>query len=239
MCSVNWLGGHLEWDQVAAAYLQNDGTSTWNIDGAMVAPTALAGWPTYVVSETTGAGTTRFTNIKYVLPGAVNTLHRLVSATSKGIFDYSPNYQGGNTPGGLVVFDANAIVGFDGPTYRELTYSPTWSGTIGNGTLVGTYTRVGNRVDVSIKLIWGTTTTHPAAVQTLALPYQTNATYPGLGSCWLRDFGVGDRTGTVKVAPGATAMTLWDDATGGQISDTVPMTWANQDELHLLLTYFI
>ena len=38
-----------------------------------------------------------------------------------------------------------------------IIYTPEWSGTIGNGTLVGAYTRIGDRVDVCIKLVWGST----------------------------------------------------------------------------------
>jgi len=239
LTAVNWFGGCLEWDTVAAAYLQNDSASTWNIDGAVVAPTALAGWPTPLISQTTGVGTTNFINIKYVIPGLTPTLHDYVSATSKGVLDYSPNYQGGNTPSGLVTYHASAIIGYTGVTGRELTYTPTWSGTIGNGTLVGIYTRIGNRVDVSIKLIWGTTTSHGAAPQTLALPYQANATYPGVGSWWADDNGTGNRTGTAKVAPGGTSMTLYDDATAGQVTNAVPMTWAVNDQIHVLLTYFL
>jgi hypothetical protein len=98
LVKVNWLGGHLEWDTVAAAYLQNDGGSEWNIDGSLVAPTALSGWPSPAITKTTGTTTTRMVNVKYVIPGAVALLHQTMSAASRFFGDEYPNYQGGNTP---------------------------------------------------------------------------------------------------------------------------------------------
>lgn len=243
LLTVTWLGGHIEWDQVALTHLENDSTSTWNIDGAIITPTALSGWPTYVVSKTTGAGTTRFTNIKYILPGALNKLHQLVSATSRGSFDYTPNYQNGNyattfldATGGLTI-----PVGYDGIAVTQISNdtSVIWSGTIGDGTKTMTYTRVGNRVDIYIKLVWGTTTTHPATVQTFNLPYTSNANAGGTGAWWGNDFGTSARTGMVRIAPNASSMTLWNDATATQVSDSVPMTWANQDSIEILATFFI
>jgi len=95
LLAVYWSGGHLEWDTVANAYLQNESTSTWTINGAAIVPAATSGFPTNVVSVTTGAGTTKFINIKYILPSGINTLHDYVSSTSVGVLDYNPNYQGG------------------------------------------------------------------------------------------------------------------------------------------------
>ncbi len=239
LLAVNWSGGHLEWDTVANAYLQNESTSTWNIDGTTVAPTAASGWPTYVVSETTGAGTTKFTNIKYVLPGAVNTLHHYVSATSVGVLDYNPNYQGGNSPAGLSVFHTDSPLGFDGIKHRELAYTAVWSGTIGNGSIVGTYTINGDRVDLWILLTWGGTTSHGAATQTLDLPVSAHATYGGGGSWYGNDVGVAPRSGTVRIAPGGTSMTLYDAPTSTLVTDAVPHTWADTDTLEVHASYYI
>jgi len=239
LLAVTWTGGHIEWDTVAAAYLQNESTSTWNFDGTAVVPTASSGWPTNVVSVTTGAGTTRFTNIKYVLPGAVNTLHDYVSSTSVGVLDYNPNYQGGNTPAGLVTYDAASPIGMDGIKHRELTYTPTWSGTLGNGTIIGQYTINGDKVDLWILLTWGSTTSHTAATQTFNMPITANATYGGGGSFYASDTGTRAWSGTTRIAPAGTAMTLYSSSTSTLVTDAVPHTWANTDTIEIAATYFI
>ena len=124
-------------------------------------------------------------------------------------------------------------------TSREVAYTPPWSGTLGNGTIAGNYQRIGNKVSVWIKLVWGSTTSHPAAVQTFGLPYTSSATSGGGGTWYANDFGTGSKTGTVRIVSGQTACTLYDDATATQVSDTVPMTWANQDSIELFFTYFV
>ncbi len=240
LLAVNWDRGHLEWEQVAAPYLVNDGGSTWNIDGAAILPAATSGWPAYTISLTSGNGTTRFTNIKYVIPGAVPCLHRVDDSTARGVFDYTPNYQNGNVPIAFLSYAAGSVIGYDGVTMREIVGDiPTWSGTLGNGTLTRTYTRVGNRVDVWIRLVWGSTTTHPAATQTFGLPYAANASAGGLGSWWANDFGTGNRTGTARVTPGGAAALLYDDQAALLVTNTAPITWAENDEINLCLTYFV
>ena len=239
LCAFNWSGGHLEWNQVALPFLYNDSASTWNVDGTYITTGTLVGPADPYISHTKNAGTTRFTNIKYALPAGLVNLHYVESATSKGVFDYSPNYQGGSAPTNYVVYHASAVIGYDGITYRESAYTPSWSGTLGNGTIVGYYTRVGKKVDVVIKLVWGSTTSHAAASQAFALPYTPSATYPGLGSWWANDYGTGDRTGTAKCAIGDPYIYMYNDATATIVTNTVPMTWAEHDEVHVHLSYFV
>lgn len=242
LTTINVVGGNLEWDQVANPYVKNNTGATIVFNGTTVAPTALSGWPTPVVSQTSGISTSTFINIKYVLPGVPPTmpvLHDYVDAASKGVLDYSPNDQNGNGLSSLVTYNANAIVGFNGITQRETTYAPIWSGTLGNGTIAGTYQRIGNQISVWIKLVWGSTTSHGATSQTFGLPYQSNATSGGGGTWWANDFGTGNKTGTVRVASGQTACVLYDDATAQQVSNTVPMTWTNQDSIEMFFTYFV
>ena len=57
-----------------------------------------------------------------------------------------------------------------------ITYTPTWSGTIGNGTLNGAWQRIGRTVNVRINITWGTTTTHPVASQQFSVPFAAHAT---------------------------------------------------------------
>jgi hypothetical protein len=242
LTTINIIGGNFEWSQVTAPYVNNNTGATIVINGATVAPGALSGWPTPVISQTSGISTTTFINIKYVLPGApptMPTLHNYVDATSKGVLDYSPNDQNGNGLSALVTFNAGAIVGFNGITQRETAYTPTWSGTLGNGTLVGTYQRIGNQISIWIKLVWGTTTSHGAGSQLFGLPYQSSATSGGGGTWWADDYLTGNKTGTVRVTSSQTSCVLYDDATTVQVSNIAPMTWANQDSIELFFTYFV
>ena len=238
LTSVNWSGGHIEWNQISFAHLQNDSLSTWNIDGAVVAPTALSGWPTYVISKTTNAGTTRFIHIKYVLPGALNYLHQLVSSTSKGSFDFSPNYQNGNTPTNyLADSSGSAIVGYDGITFNSSDYSPTLSGTLGNGTLTGRFSLVGNRVDVNITHTKGTTTTYNTGTLVLGLPIASRTGRVAIGSWWLNNYGIGGVTGVAKITGASASVTLYT-AAGVSIDSTAATAWGNGSELDLSITYF-
>jgi hypothetical protein len=240
LTNIHVVGGNLEWNQVAHPCIENNVGATITFDGTQVAPTALSGWPTPVISQTTGTSTTNFINIKYILPSnSLPVLHDYVSAASKGVLDYAPNTQGGNALNSLVTFNASSIIGYTGITAREVAYTPPWSGTLGNGTIVGNYQRIGNKVSVWIKLVWGSTTSHAAAVQTFGLPYTSSATSGGGGTWYANDFGTGSKTGTVRIISGQTACTLFDDATATQVSDTVPMTWANQDSIELFFTYFV
>ena len=245
LTAVNWIGGHIEWSEVTYPYLQNDAAMTWNIDGALVAPVASSGWPTPVVSKTTRIsptvnGTTRFTNIKYVIPGTTPILHQIVDATSRGVFDYTPNYQNGNIPPLFVSSALGSTVGFDGITYQQQVgdSSVIWSGTIGNGSKTYTWTRIGNRVDVWLQIIWGSTTSHPASQQTVSLPFAANSLAGGFGSGWINDSGTGNRLVVGRVTASATAIVFYDIATDAILSNVIPITWAVGDILECHVTYF-
>ena len=237
---VSWFGGNMEWDTVAATYIINDGGATFNIDGITLLTTLTSGWATPFVTQTSGTSMTRFVNARYITPTSIPKLHDVVDSTSRGIFDYSPDYQGAGAPITFLSYHASSEIGYEGITSREVVGSTaTWSGTIGDGSITQTYSRVGRTVNVFTKIAWGSTTSHPASSQTISVPFQADAIAAGVGSWWANDSGTSLHLGTAVILPGGTAMLLYDDATTAQVSNTVPMTWAVNDELIVQLTYFI
>lgn len=131
----------------------------------------------------------------------------------------SPAYLGTN-PDGLL----RATIG------QRISYTPTWSGTLGNGTLTGSYQIIGDWCRCVISLTWGTTTTHGAAIQTFSIPSGlTNAATEGcwLGGVRLIDTGVANYgRGVYKSGTNVVGMS----EAGAFVSNTVPWTMANTDQ---------
>lgn len=116
-------------------------------------------------------------------------------------------------------------------------YTPTWSGTLGNGTLTGACAVTGDSWDFRITLVWGSTTSHPAGGQNVSLPAATHADYTTAnvaleGWCAALDASAGAifygppifLTPTT-IVPGYSPLT--NAQTWGQ---TVPFTWATGDK---------
>jgi hypothetical protein len=128
-----------------------------------------------------------------------------------------------------------------------VTYTSTWSGTIGNGTNVAAYMRIGDTVSYRIKITWGTTTSHAASTQTLTLPTTPVAAYAAfspMGTEVCLDAGVNAWSGHVQLtaASGTTinftaGVSTTTPAATGQVTNTVPMTWGNGDVLMVEGTY--
>ena len=238
LVQANWAGGHLEWDTVANAYLQNDGGMTWNIDGAYLTSGLTLGFANPFVSNTSGTSTTRIVNAKYAFAPGIATLHSANSATSHVVLDYSPNYQGASAPADFVTFNERSEIGYIGVTAREVVYTPSFSGTIGNGSIVGKYSRIGNRVDVTITLTKGGSTSFNAGPIALGLPYFSNAASYATGVWYLNNFGIGAQVGFVRIVASTTAMTLLSTV-GAVLQNTDGTGWGNGSKLDLSVTYFL
>lgn len=127
------------------------------------------------------------------------------------------------------------------------SYTPTWSGTIGNGTIAAAYVRVGDWVSYRAKVTWGTTTSHAGAAQTLTLPTTPVAAYAvfaPMGQWDATDAGVNTWLGHVKseAVSGTgisfvSGISITTPAVCGQVSNTVPMTWGNGDYLQAAGSY--
>ena len=128
------------------------------------------------------------------------------------------------------------------------TYTPTWttSGTqpvLGNGTLTGRYCRINRLIVVQIAFAYGSTTTGGTNKWLFSLPF-TNTTnlspfFP-IGFGYIQDSStantyviVGDRSNTAdKVGPRYSGVGNF-----GDVSQTVPYTWAVNDSLVMECVY--
>lgn len=122
------------------------------------------------------------------------------------------------------------------------SYTPTWGGSVsnpsvGNGSITGSYAKVGKLVHVRIALVIGSTSTGGSGRWTFTLPFapaaqqaltavaeDTSASSRYGGAAWITP-----GTGVFAVALGS----------GGNagVSSTVPFTWANGDQLYINGTY--
>ena len=121
------------------------------------------------------------------------------------------------------------------------TYTPTWAGTggtptIGNGTLTGRYLVAGDLCQVSIKLLWGSTTTaNSATAWTFSLPVTAagSAVLTGVAN----DFGTAVYLGSARIDSGNTTAQFFADAGSTAWGATTPFTWTNQDAVYVSGTY--
>ncbi|GLY55176.1 hypothetical protein [Lentzea sp. NBRC 102530] len=137
----------------------------------------------------------------------------------------------------------NAAIGSVWTAYTPVWTCATSNPSIGNGSLAGSYTKVGKTVTVRINLLVGSTTTFGSGAFRFTLP-ETSATYSGftnlpiwVGSAYGFDNGTANRGGDVNVWSGATYCTVTGNGTGGQWDAGTPMTWANLDAIALTFSY--
>lgn len=130
-----------------------------------------------------------------------------------------------------------------GGTGAWTAYTPTWSGTIGNGTLNGTWMRIGRTIHWRANVLWGSTTSHAAAAQSLSVPVApVVATYAfPVGQCVCMDAGVITWWGFVSMNGGLgtslVAGISQNGTTAGLLNHIVPFTWGNGDILYAEGTY--
>lgn len=136
----------------------------------------------------------------------------------------------------------HAIVATDLDAYENLTgvwtsYTPTWTATgtapsLGNGTIVGSYIQVGKLVIYRGRLDMGSTTTFGTGTWNFSIPvaFASNAS---VGVSFLSD-----ATGIAYPAVAAFfGSNLFLIATGGNVTNTNPFTWATSDNLAWTATY--
>lgn len=126
-------------------------------------------------------------------------------------------------------------------------YTPTWSGTLGNGTLTGAWMRIGRTIHYRASVVWGTTTSHAAAAQSLTLPFAPAAghiQFAPMGISQCLDAGVNNWYGTIYLnVAGATGCDIsagvpaGGGAIAGQITNLIPFTWGTADSLSVLGTF--
>lgn len=122
------------------------------------------------------------------------------------------------------------------------SYAPVWSSSgtapvLGNGTLTGTYRKIGNMVVVNINGTFGTTTTFGTGNYFWTLPFATTVTYLVVGSCEAK-IGTTFYTGSSYLANTTTVGGVSSGQLGvwGQL---FPATWSSGDNFTITLTYWL
>jgi len=128
------------------------------------------------------------------------------------------------------------------------SWSPTWTNlSVGNGTVVAKYARIGKLVHARLSLVFGSTTSVSGSVS-FSLPVTRvanagTATVSPMGLVRLFDTSAGFALeGTIVNASTTTGQAIvWDTsgtyAKGAALSSTVPFTWATGDEIGAQFLY--
>lgn len=122
------------------------------------------------------------------------------------------------------------------------SYTPTFNGTLGNGTVAGSYFKVGRSATVRVQFQMGSTTTI-SGTMTFTLPF-TAATPPGgfagpawLGSAWAQVAVLNDRAGVAVVFAATATVQAAGDNIPNNWTATSPQTWAVNDNFVFQVTY--
>lgn len=127
------------------------------------------------------------------------------------------------------------------------TYTPSWvaasGGTsIGNGSITGTYIKIGKMVTVTVNMEMGSTTTFGTGSYYWTLPFNIAAGKTATGACWALDAGTAYKSGVVRNETNSDAVAdrvycFLGGSAGGEYSPTVPHTWAANDDFGFTITY--
>lgn len=125
-----------------------------------------------------------------------------------------------------------------GPVHGAwISYSPTWSGTIGNGSVTGAYSRVGRLIHFRATVTWGSTSSHSASTQTLTLPL-TLAAAAAFGGGIHGQAGVSIGGTDYHAFPIPTSTTVVKFGISGITwSNTIPATFVNGNVMTVSGTY--
>ena len=123
------------------------------------------------------------------------------------------------------------------------TYSPTHTDiTVGNGTEVARYIKIGKLVQVSYKLTWGSTTSFGATSIAVGLPFTANA--DAFGSGLHTDTGSSNYHLLANVVSGTSVAIIRTYNIAGSYArgdnftrSNLPFIWTSGDVLHFSLVY--
>jgi hypothetical protein len=138
-------------------------------------------------------------------------------------------------------------------TWAEVTvtpwtqYTPTFSvpgggAAIGNGTIYGSWRRVGTSITARFAIIFGTTSTYGAASQfEVSLPFVSVGGPPppqAIGVAWLYDTSaLLTSVATVMLAPNVSVVQFRPHGQTNIAHSTVPWTWASGDQIRGSIEY--
>ena len=114
------------------------------------------------------------------------------------------------------------------------SYTPVWGNTgtansLGNGTLTGSYKQSGKDVDFTIRLTIGSTTTFGSATFTFTVPVAMVDRFTCMASLF-DSSAITNRTAGAVDMVNSTTIDIYA-APGGNVTATVPFTWATSDRI--------
>jgi len=127
--------------------------------------------------------------------------------------------------------------------YEEGTFTPTLTNfTVGNGAVVGSYTKVGDLVTVQIMATWGTTTSCGTVVSVTGIPFpskspNTTPNCTGVGVALRQNVGWYTLSVTMNSGGGTQFNQVNITGGGAVLSGTNPATFANTDYFSFTMTY--
>lgn len=227
--------------------------TTWDVTLAVVQGTAGAGvpaltqatgttgvWelPLATVSVANGASTISAANVTYVAPHLASDGSYRVPTEAALTYIPSP------LSGDRATLPSGQTFSYDGSAWRMLftpaatSYTPTWGGasgnpSVGNGSITGSYVRVGNNLlQVQIALTIGSTSTGGTGRWTFSLPVAPSEQTVFAAIC--EDASATTRYGgSAWVTPGTGVFAVALGSGMNGISSTNPMTWGVGDQLYL------
>lgn len=146
--------------------------------------------------------------------------------------------------------DTGVLSYSNGTAWTDVTagaqsYTPTWEGTssnptLGNGTLVARYAKVGKLVQFEIELTIGSTTTFGAGSWSFTLPVPAaSALNQPVGDAYVGDFSAGSRGLLCAVLSGGKVfpVAMSDAFVQTNTTPTYPWTWATSDFIYVSGSY--
>ena len=184
-----------------------------------------------------------------ILASDHNTLGSLLTAVLNGNIDATNLADSAVTTAKIV--DASVTNAKLATTAGELggaytTWAPTWTNiTVGNGTVVARYTKVGKTITAEVTLVFGTTTSITGIFPTVTLPVTAGTTvqYAGISIHSYLDAGTTLYYGQYPITSGATTAALTVTNTGATyasesgLNTTVPFTWTTGDKITSFFSY--
>jgi hypothetical protein len=146
-----------------------------------------------------------------------------------------------NLTGGQIKFPASQIASDDGNTlddYEEGTFTPTFNGvTLGNGSVFGSYTKIGKVVTFRVVLLFGSTTSISTLSSIGGLPFTAESfginTYtPFVGTVWDSGTGWFGLTGAMPTS-GVSISFPQLTSGAGSVTSTVPITFTTNDSINM------
>ena len=154
-------------------------------------------------------------------------------------------WQAGLTAGEILTADTLNTIGAPWETFTVGWKAASSNPVIGNGTKVGKYSQFNALVIVQISILPGSTTTFGSGQFIIDLPIPAKATlsqYSNTGFGYLIDSSAARcEIATTAVLNSSTTQIgiKYGPNTGafGDVSSTVPFTWANGDQIHITFIY--